>query len=86
MHAVVVDVEIADLDEARRGLEQLVPGVRRAPGFVAGWWVSLDDGTGLSIAVYETEAQARAGAPPGHGSAPGVTTTRVAFGEVLAGS
>jgi hypothetical protein len=87
MHAVVVDVEIADLEAARRGLEQLVPAVTQAPGFVAGWWLSFDDGTGMSIAVYETEEEARAGAPPSDGAgAPGVTMTRVVFGEVLAGA
>ena len=87
MHAVLVDVVISDLDAARQGLEQLVPAVTQAPGFVAAWWLSFDDGTGTSIAVYESEEQARAGAPPSAGrSAPGVTTTRVAFGEVLAGA
>ena len=60
MHAVVVDVEITDLEAARRGLEQLVPAVTQAPGFVAAWWLSFDDGTGTSIAVYETEGEARA--------------------------
>jgi hypothetical protein len=87
MHAVVVDVEITDLDAAREGLEQLVPAVTQAPGFVAAWWLSFDDGTGTSIAVYESEEQARAGAPPSTGgSAPGVTMTRIVFGEVLAGA
>ena len=85
MHAVVVDVEITDLGAARRGLEQLVPAVTQAPGFVAAWWLSFDDGTGTSFAVYETEEEARAGAPPADGAgAPGVTMTRVVFGEVLA--
>jgi len=84
MHAVVVDVEITDLDAAQRGLEQIVPAVRQAPGFVAAWWVRLGDGTGTSIAVYDTEEQARAGAPPADGGAPGVTMTRIMVGEVLA--
>jgi hypothetical protein len=39
MHACVVDVEIHDPDAARRGLEQIVPAVKQAPGFVAGYWV-----------------------------------------------
>ena len=84
MHAVVVDVEITDPDAAVRGLEQLVPAVRQAPGFVAAYWVRLGDGAGTSIAVYDTEEQAHDAAPPADGGAPGVTMTRVVFGEVLA--
>ncbi len=84
MHACMVDVEIHDPDAARQGLEQIVPAVKQAPGFVAGYWVRLGEGSGTSIAVFETEDQARAAAPPADGGAPGVTMTRVVIGEVLA--
>jgi len=84
MYAVVVNVEITDPDAARKGLDELVPQIKAAPGFVAGYWVRLDDTHGTSVVVFETEAQARAGAPPAGGDAPGVTMTGVAVGEVLA--
>ena len=84
MHAVVVNVEINDPDAARQGLAELVPQVKSAPGFVAGYWVRVDDTHGTSVVVFETEDQARAGAPPADGAAPGVTMTGVSIGEVLA--
>ena len=84
MHAVVVNVEITDPDAARQGLAEIVPQVTSAPGFVAGYWVRIDDRRGTSVVVFETEDQARAGAPPADGSAPGVTMTSVSVGEVLA--
>ncbi len=86
MHAVVVNVEINDPDAARKGLEELVPTIKQAPGFVAGYWIHLDDRHGISVVIFETEDQARAGAPPADGSAAGVTMTGVSVGEVLAGA
>jgi quinol monooxygenase YgiN len=85
MHAVVIDVTIDDRAAARAELEQLVPQVSAAPGFVAAYWVALPDGTGSSIAVFDSEASAQAlvamteGAP-----AMSVTLQRVAVGEVIA--
>jgi hypothetical protein len=84
MYAVVVEVTIDDPEAARQGLEQIVPAVAQAPGFVAGYWVRLGEGRGTSIAVFETEEQATAARPPADGGAPGVTMTGVAIGEVLA--
>ncbi len=84
MHAVVVEVEIQDEAEARKGLEDVVTMVKQAPGFVAGYWVQLDSGHGTSICVFETQEQADAGKPPAEGSAPGVKMTGVSVGEVLA--
>jgi hypothetical protein len=85
MHAVVIDVTIEDRAAAQAELEQLVPQVSAAPGFVAAYWVALPDGTGSSIAVFDSEASAQAlvamteGAP-----AMSVTLQRVAVGEVIA--
>jgi hypothetical protein len=64
MHAVVVRVKIGDPEIARKGLrDQVVPVVSQAPGFVAGYWTSSDDGhDGLSMAVFESEDAARAAA------------------------
>jgi hypothetical protein len=60
MHAVVVNVTINDPQAAERALhEQLVPGVSRAPGFVAGYWTIKDD-TGLTMLLFESEEAASA--------------------------
>ena len=83
MHAHVVSVDITDSEVARKGLEELVPTVKAAPGFVAGYWIQLDEGHGTSVSVFETEEQARAVAPPVGGGMGGVTVTSVQFGEVV---
>ena len=84
MHAMVVNVDIGDVDAARKGLEELVPTTKAAGGFVAGYWIQLDDTHGASIAVFQTEDQARAVAPPAGGGMDGVTIAGVQIGEVLA--
>jgi hypothetical protein len=42
----------------------------QTPGFVSGHWVRLDENTGLSLLVFESEEVARAAMerlnPPGH--------------------
>ena len=83
MHAHVVSVEISDGEAAVKGLAELVPTVKAAPGFVAGYWIRLDDTHGASFAVFETEEQARAVAPPVGGGMDGVKVTSVAIGEVV---
>jgi heme-degrading monooxygenase HmoA len=62
MHAIVVRVNIGDAEIAEKGLtEQVVPRVKNAPGFVAGYWSRSDDGSnGLSMIVFESEDAARA--------------------------
>ena len=57
--------------------------MKATPGFVAGYWIRLDDSHGTSIAVFETEEQARATAPPVGGGMEGVTVTGVQIGEVI---
>jgi len=85
MHAVVADVEIRDQEAARKNLEeQVLPMIKSAPGFVAGYWIRLDDTHGTSVVVFETKDQARAGAPTEGTESQGVAFTRVADGEVLA--
>jgi len=83
MHAHVVNVDITDMDAARKGLEELVSTVKAAPGFVAGYWITFDEGHGSSVSVFETEEQARAIAPPVGGGMEGVTVTGVQVGEVV---
>ena len=60
MHAVVVTVTVNDREAATSHLrEQVVPGVSQAPGFVAGYWTRGDDGSGLSMVVFESEDAAK---------------------------
>ncbi len=61
MHAVVVRVSIDDPEKAQQSLrEQVIPRVKQAPGFVAGYWTRSDDGqNGLSVVIFETEDGAR---------------------------
>jgi hypothetical protein len=83
MYAVVATVEITDSDAAAKDLqERVIPMVSQAPGFVGGYWVRIDEGHGTSVVVFETEEQARAGAPEVGGGPAGVTFTSVEFGEV----
>lgn len=83
MYAVVATVDITDSEAATKTLdEQVIPMVKQAPGFVGGYWVRLDEGHGSSVVVFQTEEQARAGAPEIGGGPPGVTFTSVMFGEV----
>ena len=60
MHAMVFRVTIHERDEADRLLhEELVPGMSRAPGFVAGYWVNIGENHGTSVIVFESEDAAR---------------------------
>jgi heme-degrading monooxygenase HmoA len=61
MHAVVVRVNIKDLEAAQRTLrEEVVPRVSSAPGFKAGYWTrALDADNGMSMIVFESEEAAR---------------------------
>jgi hypothetical protein len=83
MHAQVVTVDISDSDAATKNLEELVPTVKATPGFVAGYWIRLDETHGTSFAVFETEEQAREVAPPVGGGMGGVTISSVQIGEVV---
>lgn len=77
MHAVVVRVTIGDVEIARKGLrEQIVPRASQAPGFVAGYWTSSEDGhDGLSMLVFESDENARGAAEMiNQGAAPETVT------------
>ena len=85
MHALVVHVDVMELAEAKRGLEeQIIPMQKQLPGFKGAWFVDLGGGQGMSVEVFETEEQAKAGAAPEGAEAPGVTLKSVQFGEVIA--
>ena len=64
MHAVVITVYVADPHDemGRKNLrENVAPGVARAPGFVAGYWLEPTAGNeALSVVLFETEDFAKA--------------------------
>jgi hypothetical protein len=88
MHAALVSVNLDpdQIEQARSMLKSdVVPMVKAAPGFVAGYWLEPVDGKGLSVVLFETEAQARESAPlAGASPSPGVTVDTVEFREVVA--
>jgi hypothetical protein len=90
MNAVIVSVTIHDFDKATETLRsQIVPMVSQAPGFVAGYWVTLDGREqGRGTIVMESEEAARTLAEQIHGgpAAAGdeVTLDSVQVGEVAA--
>ncbi len=61
MHAVVVRSRLHDFERATTFLrEQTIPRVRQASGFVAAQWVRLDERTGTSMLIFESEQAAQA--------------------------
>ena len=60
MHAVIIDVTFIDAEAARAELDQLVPQVASAPGFVAGYWIARSPEKGTSVVVVDSEQSAQA--------------------------
>lgn len=85
MHAVVVRVAISESEAAEQELqERVVPQVRQAPGFVAGYWTRIGD-TGVSMVVFDSEDQARAMSERvGQNMPANVSLEDVQVGEVVA--
>jgi hypothetical protein len=90
VHAVIVSVTINDADAATNVLRsEIVPQVKQAPGFVAGYWTRIDSdegSQGRGTIVFESEDAARAAAERIRQPAPGqeVTMNSVEVGEVVA--
>lgn len=87
MHAVVLSVTVNDFEEALPNLrERVVPQVKQAPGFVAGYWVALDgQKRGRAVIAFESEDAARQAAGMIEQAADtGVTVESVEIGEVVA--
>ncbi len=93
MYAVVIEVDTSGQPDGEAGLkhlqEEIVPGVSRAPGFQAGYWLRPleDDAKGTSLVVFDTEQNAEAasqGLSVGSTAAPGVTVVRREVREVAA--
>ena len=81
MHAALVTLTI-DPEQAPAAAGALVndilPTVRSAPGFVAGYWLEPAGDQGFSIVLFETEEQAREAVPPRtNWDAPGATINGV---------
>ena len=85
MFATVVHVSIQDQAKAQRGLEEeVIPMLKGASGFVCAYFVALDDSHGVSVAVFDSEEQARAAAPSADGPGmAGITVDTVQFGFVI---
>lgn len=88
MHAALVRLTV-DPEHAPAAAEALVsdilPRVRSASGFVAGYWLEPADGQGFAIVLSETEEQARETAPPvSSWDAPGIAITGIEFRRVAA--
>jgi hypothetical protein len=92
MHAVLIEVDTSGQPDPETGLkglrEEIVPGVSRAPGFQAGYWLRpQEDAKGTSLVLFDTEANAEAASQAlGVGSEPmpGVTVVRREVREVAA--
>jgi hypothetical protein len=88
MYAALVTLTI-DPDQAPAAAsaltDDLLPAIRSAPGFVAGYWLEPLDGRGFSFVVFESEEQARQATPPvSSWAAPGVAIDDVDFRRVAA--
>jgi hypothetical protein len=86
MHALVFDVTIRDRAQGEQFLkERIVPGVSQLPGFVAGYWVNIDESRGTSLVVFESEEAAQSAMEGGpRPPEEAVTINSVALGEVVA--
>jgi hypothetical protein len=86
MHAAVVNVTVSDRDTAVNELkERVVPMASGMQGFVAGYWVALPDGNGMSVVVFDSESEAQALADQIAATPRGaVTIDAVRVGEVVA--
>lgn len=85
MHAVVVEVQLNEVDEARKQLaERVVPGVRQLPGVQAGYWLAPQGDQGFSIVLFDNEQNARSAADTVQSRVPpSVTVKSVEVREVI---
>lgn len=85
IHAVVLNVRVTDADAAAAALrDQVVPQVSGTPGFVAGYWVRLDEDRGTAVVVFESEDAARSAAAEARPPGELMTFNSVEVGEVVA--
>lgn len=92
MHAVLIEVDTSGQSDPEAGVkylrENIVPGVSKAPGFQAGYWLRpLEDAKGTSLVLFDTVENAEAASQAlgvGSSPAPGVTVVRREVREVAA--
>ena len=85
MHAVVVKATISDPETAADGLRnQVVPQVKQAPGFHAGYWTRSGN-SGMAMVVFDSEDAANTASQMVRSQArSGVTIDDVEVREVVA--
>jgi hypothetical protein len=89
LYAALISLTI-DPDQAPAAAQALtgdiLPTLRSAPGFVAGYWLDpSNDGVGFSMVLFESEQQARESLPPVcTWDAPGVTIDGIDYRRVAA--
>jgi hypothetical protein len=63
MYAVLIEVDVSsvDRDQGMHALrEQIVPAIKQLPGFQSGTWLpGNQEGKGLSLTLWDTEANAQ---------------------------
>ena len=67
MYAAIVTATVpgnGNDEELKMLREQVVPGIKAAKGFVAGYWMTPEATQGLGIVIFDDEASAKAAAPP----------------------
>jgi hypothetical protein len=76
-----------DFEQGRNFLRnEAIPRIKQAPGFVSDHWVRLDESSGTSMLVFESEEAARAAAEQIRATPPGgefVTLDTIQVGEVV---
>lgn len=87
MYTAIVhtSIDMARLDEAVKGIDQVKQRLSASPGFRGAYWLAPSDGHGMSVTLWDDEAAARGAAmPAGFSPAPGVTVERVEFRPIIA--
>ena len=93
MYALFTEVNAKDSDAeaAREILPQEVVPAARDNGAKAGYWLAPQNGRGVAVVLFDTEAEARAaatmfhvGEPPMPGAPEGITVKTVEVREVIA--
>jgi hypothetical protein len=84
MYAVVGRSTIQDFEQARKFLrDEVIPRLSQTPGFVSGHWVRLDETTGASLLVFESEEAAQAAVERFRANpAPTLTPISLEIGEI----
>ncbi len=86
MFAVLIHVNVpgGDTPEHLKMLNgEVIPGVKSAPGFVAGYWLKPQNDDGRALVVFKDEASAKAAAPKEGDKQGDVTIKKVEIIEVV---